>query len=53
MENTSATTMTDTLLHDQRAHPDFVESADSITAHELAHDLVADMQFNLDALRKS
>jgi aminopeptidase N len=43
MENTSATTMTDTLLHDQRAHQDFVESADSITAHELAHQWFGDL----------
>ncbi len=43
MENTSATTMTDTLLHDQRAHPDFVENADSITAHELAHQWFGDL----------
>ncbi len=43
MENTSATTMTDTLLHDQRAHADFEESADSITAHELAHQWFGDL----------
>ncbi len=43
MENTSATTMTDTLLHDQRAHPDYVENADSITAHELAHQWFGDL----------
>ncbi|PKN82499.1 MAG: hypothetical protein CVU47_02755 [Chloroflexi bacterium HGW-Chloroflexi-9] len=43
MENTSATTMTDTLLHDERAHPDFVEAADSITAHELAHQWFGDL----------
>ena len=35
MENTSATTMTDSLLHDERAHLDY--SADGIVAHELAH----------------
>ena len=43
MENTSSTTMTDTLLHDERAHPDFVEAADSITAHELAHQWFGDL----------
>ncbi len=43
MENTSATTMTDTLLHDERAHPDFGQVADSITAHELAHQWFGDL----------
>ena len=41
MENTSATTMTDSLLHDERAHMDF--SADSIVAHELAHQWWGDL----------
>ena len=43
MENTSATTMTDTLLHDARAHEDFADTADSITAHELAHQWFGDL----------
>jgi len=43
MENTSATTMTDTLLHDERAHEDMVETADGITAHELAHQWFGDL----------
>ena len=43
MENTSATTMTDTLLHDERAHQDLAEGTDSITAHELAHQWFGDL----------
>ncbi len=41
MENTSATTMTHFLLHDERAHLDF--STDSIVAHELAHQWWGDL----------
>ena len=41
MENTSATTMTDHLLHDERAHVDY--SADGIVAHELAHQWWGDL----------
>ena len=41
MENTSATTLTDSLLHDERAHLDF--SAESLVAHELAHQWFGDL----------
>ena len=41
MENTSATTMTNYLLHDERAHLDY--SADGIVAHELAHQWWGDL----------
>ena len=43
MENTSATTMTDVLLHDARAHEDLAELCDSIAAHELAHQWFGDL----------
>ncbi len=43
MENTSATTMTDTVLHDERAHEDVVEMCDSLSAHELAHQWFGDL----------
>ncbi len=41
MENTSATTQTDTTLHDARAHLDF--SSDALVAHELAHQWFGDL----------
>jgi len=41
MENTSATTLTDTVLHDARAHLDY--SAEPLVAHELAHQWFGDL----------
>ncbi len=41
MENTSATTLTDTVLHDEKAHADF--SAEPLIAHELAHQWFGDL----------
>ncbi len=41
MENTTATTQTDRVLHDERAHLDF--SADFLAAHELAHQWFGDL----------
>ena len=41
MENTSATTQTDRVLHDERAHLDF--SADYLASHELAHQWFGDL----------
>jgi aminopeptidase N len=41
MENTSATTLTDRTLHDERAHLDF--SSDPLVAHELAHQWFGDL----------
>jgi len=40
MENTTATTLTDTTLHDERAHQDY--SSDPLLAHELAHQWFGD-----------
>jgi aminopeptidase N len=41
MENTTATTQTDRVLHDERAHLDF--SGDYLAAHELAHQWFGDL----------
>ena len=41
MENTSATTLTDSVLHDARAHADF--SAEPLISHELAHQWFGDL----------
>ncbi|HTJ26790.1 MAG TPA: M1 family aminopeptidase [Candidatus Limnocylindria bacterium] len=41
MENTSATTQTDRVLHDERAHLDY--TADYLAAHELAHQWFGDL----------
>lgn len=41
MENTSATTLTDAVLHDERAHQDY--SAEFLIAHELAHQWFGDL----------
>lgn len=41
MENTTATTLTDYLLHDQRADLDF--TAEPLVAHELAHQWFGDL----------
>ena len=41
MENITATTLTDTIVHDKRAHLDV--SADGVISHELAHSWFGDM----------
>ncbi len=41
MENTTATTLTDTTLHDARAHQDY--NSDPLLAHELAHQWFGDL----------
>ncbi len=41
MENTTATTLTDTILHDKRAHLDF--TAVPLVAHEAAHQWYGDL----------
>jgi aminopeptidase N len=42
MENTSATTQTDTVLHDARAHLEVEPMATGLMAHELAHQWFGD-----------
>ncbi|HEY8491711.1 MAG TPA: M1 family aminopeptidase [Dehalococcoidia bacterium] len=43
MENTSATTMTDRLLYDERARPDVEQAMDGLVSHELAHQWFGDL----------
>ncbi len=43
MENTTATTQTDTVLHDARAHPEVEPMATGLMAHELAHQWFGDL----------
>lgn len=43
MENVSATTLTENILHDRRAAPDVADQADSLVAHELAHQWFGDL----------
>ena len=43
MENVSATTLTDSVLQDRRAHPDFADAGDGLVAHELAHQWFGDL----------
>lgn len=43
MENTGATTLTDAVLHDERAHPDYGPDAEALISHELAHQWFGDL----------
>ncbi|MCH8066238.1 MAG: HEAT repeat domain-containing protein [Chloroflexi bacterium] len=43
MENVSATTLTENILHDRRAHPDIFDAGDGLVAHELAHQWFGDL----------
>lgn len=43
MENISATTLTENVLQDERAFPDYRHAGDSLIAHELAHQWFGDL----------
>ena len=43
MENISATTLTDSILHGRRTAPDVQDNADGLVAHELAHQWFGDL----------
>ncbi len=43
MENISATTLTENVLQDRRAYPDFFDAGDGLVAHELAHQWFGDL----------
>jgi len=43
MENISATTLSDSILHDRRTAPDVQDNADGLVAHELAHQWFGDL----------
>lgn len=43
MENISATTLTENVLQDERAFPDYQSAGDGLVAHELAHQWFGDL----------